>query len=60
MLAASLPRLSACGADVTRRIVRREGIDGTTLIDDCCCRRAANATMPSAWGDSKIDAMRSA
>ena len=27
LLAASLPRLSTCGADVGRRIVRREGID---------------------------------
>lgn len=46
LLAASLPRLSACGADVGRRIVRREGIDDAGLIDDCCCRQAAiHATM---------------
>jgi hypothetical protein len=42
LLAASLPRLSACGAEVGRRIVRREGIDDAGLIDECCCRQAAS------------------
>src|SRR6478672_158604 len=41
LLAASLPRLSACGAEVARRIVRREGVEDVGLIDDCCCRQAA-------------------
>ncbi|MEG2942212.1 MAG: Hemin transport protein [Thermomonas sp.] len=41
LLAASLPPLSACGAEVGRRIVRREGIDDAGLIDECCCRQAA-------------------
>lgn len=46
LLAASLPQLSACGADVARRIVRHEGLECDGLIDECCCRQAANrATM---------------
>ena len=52
LLAASLPRLSACGAEVGRRIVRREGIDDAGLIDDCCCRQAAlHAAMAPLQGD---------
>lgn len=52
LLAASLPRLSACGGDVARRIVQREGIDDAGLIDECCCRQAArNAATASATDD---------
>ncbi|HSD15912.1 MAG TPA: Hemin transport protein [Thermomonas sp.] len=40
LLAASLPPLSACGAEVGRRIVRREGIEDAGLVDDCCFRQA--------------------
>jgi hypothetical protein len=52
LLAASLPRLSACGADVGRRIVCREGVDDAGMIDDCCCRQAAiHAAMIPLRGD---------
>lgn len=54
LLAASLPRLSTCGADVGRRIVRREGIDDAGLIDDCCCRLTADrAAMVHARDDTQ-------
>lgn len=45
LLAASLPRLSACGAEVARRIVQREGVACGNLIDECCCRQAAARAM---------------
>jgi hypothetical protein len=51
LLAASLPRLSACGAEVGRRIVRREGIDDAGLIDECCCRQAARHAAASTTGE---------
>ena len=48
LLAASLPRLSNCGADVARRIVRNAGIECDDLLDDCCCRQASiHATIPA-------------
>ena len=54
LLAASLPRLSACGAEVARRVVRDEGIECDALIDECCCRRAANRSpMAVAFGDDR-------
>lgn len=34
LLAASLPRLSACGLEAARRIVRREGVECDALFDD--------------------------
>ena len=53
LLAASLPRLSACGADVARRIVQREGVACGGLIDECCCRQAANrATLAQGQGNA--------
>lgn len=52
LLAASLPRLSACGAQVARRIVRREGVDDAGLIEDPCCRHATrHAAMAPMQGD---------
>ena len=57
LLAASLPRLSTCGADVGRRIVRREGIDDAGLIDDCCCRQAANRAMLAQGQDDAAQAV---
>jgi hypothetical protein len=42
LLAASLPRLSACGLDVAGRIVRREGIAGDALFDHPRGRDAAS------------------
>lgn len=48
LLAASLPRLSACGADVARRIVHGAGLECDDLLDDCCCRQASiHPTMPA-------------
>lgn len=43
LLAASLPRLSACGADVARGIIRREDIDCDVMSDAC---REGAATGP--------------
>lgn len=49
LLAASLPRLSPCGAEMARRIVRHAGVDCGSLLDDCCCRQAATTiTAPDA------------
>jgi hypothetical protein len=39
ILAASLAPLSAFGGDVARRILRSEGLDAGSAIDDCCCRQ---------------------
>ena len=41
LLAASLPRLSACGAGAARCIARGAGIECDELFDDCCCRQAS-------------------
>lgn len=38
-LAASPAPVSGLGADLARRILRKEGIEGG--IDDCCCRQSA-------------------
>ena len=43
VLAASPAPLSPLGAEVARRIARRQGIDAGAVIDDCCCRAAARA-----------------
>ena len=48
LLAASLPRLSACGADSARRIARGTGIECDALFDDCCCRQTSiHSTLPA-------------
>jgi hypothetical protein len=52
LLAASLPRLSACGADMARRIVRNAGIECGSLLDDCCCRQASIQSILPADGDN--------
>ena len=39
------------------RIVRREGIDDAGLIDDCCCRQAANRAMLAQGQDDAAQAV---
>lgn len=46
LLAASLPRLSACGMEVAGRIARREGIDRDAQFDGCRRRDAIGAVAP--------------
>lgn len=47
LLAASLPKLSNCGADMARRIARAAGIDCNDVLDDCCCRQSPiHSTLP--------------
>jgi len=49
LLAASLPRLSPCGGEMARRIIRHAGVECDGLLDDCCCRQAATpSTVPDA------------
>lgn len=38
MLAASPARLSHCGAEVARRLLRNAGIESSDILDECCCR----------------------
>jgi hypothetical protein len=51
LLAASLPRLSACGAEAARRILRATEIEADDLFDDCSCRRTSIHTTEAAEGD---------
>ena len=57
LLAASLPRLSACGAEVGRRIVRREGVEDAGLIDHCCRRQAASRVTQAQGQDDTAGAV---
>lgn len=50
LLAASLPRLSPCGATAARAIVHEEGIDCGALIDTCCCRRISHQAVAADAG----------
>ena len=52
LLAASLPRLSACGLEIAGRVVRREGIAGDALLDGARPRGAAATGSSPADTDS--------
>jgi len=45
ILAASPAPVSPLGAATARRIARQEGVEGEVRVDDCCCARAAAASM---------------
>ncbi|KAF1698746.1 Hemin transport protein [Pseudoxanthomonas jiangsuensis] len=58
-LAASPAPVSALGAAAARRIARQEGAEGEVRLDDCCCARAAAASIGfSPAGGSEVPLVR--
>ena|GEM_PF-344956 len=58
VLAASLASVSPLGAGIARRIAHRQGAEAASLVDECCCERAARAAARASGDDETYALIR--
>lgn len=58
VLAASLASVSPLGAAIARRIARRQDAEADSLVDECCCERAARAAAQASGDDEPYTLIR--